>query len=587
MARREYQGAATPTTITSSITNSATSLTLTASTGWPTGSFSAVIDPGLAGEEKILCTSRSGATVTITTRGYDGTTAASHNAGATIYPVPTAIDFDEANSLINTPTTKGDILAATGAGAMARTAVGANTTVLTADSTQANGVKWASPSPATTKGDLATFDTASQRLAVGADGTTLVANSSAATGLSYQPLNSAGKNAIINGGMDIWQRGITATTGTITAATSGATTAYVVTNTFVVGQYVTVTGMTPTTLNGAGVVTIASGTGFTISATTTGVFSAGGIATGSPYIAIPASTSLAYSTDRFVTTTGANQAITVARQATADTTNLPNLQYCTRYQRNSGQTGTGALYFVQNFETTNSLPFAGKTVTFSFYARAGANFSPTSSILSSQVVTGTGTDQNVIGSGFTGQTNIINGSTILTTTWQRFTYTGTVAATVTQLAIVFGFVPVGTAGANDYFEVTGVQLEMGSVATNFSRAGGSIGGELALCQRYYQRVVGSASSSVSNGAMYSASTCITIITYFPTRVTPTISATLAANLIVYANSTNAIASSISFSQYSNTSVRADIGIGSTLTAGHATFITWNGNGGMIEVAAEL
>ena len=101
MARREYQGAATPTTITSSITNTATSLIITASTGWPTGVFSAVIDPGLAGEEKILCTSRTGTTVNITTRGYDGTTAAAHNAGATIYPVPTAVDFDEANAHIN------------------------------------------------------------------------------------------------------------------------------------------------------------------------------------------------------------------------------------------------------------------------------------------------------------------------------------------------------------------------------------------------------------------------------------------------------------------------------------------------------
>lgn len=142
MGRREYQGAATPTTITSSITNSATSLTLTASTNWPTGVFSAVIDPGLAGEEKILCTSRTGTTVTITTRGYDGTTASSHNAGATIYPVPTAIDFDEANALINTPTTKGDILVATGAGVVSRVGVGANATVLTADSTQTTGVKW-------------------------------------------------------------------------------------------------------------------------------------------------------------------------------------------------------------------------------------------------------------------------------------------------------------------------------------------------------------------------------------------------------------------------------------------------------------
>jgi hypothetical protein len=98
MARREYKGAATPTTITSTITNSATSLTITDSTNWPTGSFSFVIDPGLAGEEKILATSRTGTTVNITTRGYDGTTAASHNAGAIIYPVPTAIDFDEANA---------------------------------------------------------------------------------------------------------------------------------------------------------------------------------------------------------------------------------------------------------------------------------------------------------------------------------------------------------------------------------------------------------------------------------------------------------------------------------------------------------
>lgn len=101
MARREYKGAATPTTLSASITNSATSLTITDATNWPTGSFSLVIDPGLAGEEKILATSRSGTTVTLTTRGYDNTSASSHTSGAVIYPVPTAIDFDEANSHVN------------------------------------------------------------------------------------------------------------------------------------------------------------------------------------------------------------------------------------------------------------------------------------------------------------------------------------------------------------------------------------------------------------------------------------------------------------------------------------------------------
>lgn len=132
MARREYQGAATPTTITGSITNSATSLTLTSSTGWPTGSFSFVIDPGLAGEEKVLATSRSGATVTITTRGYDGTTAASHNAGAVIYPVPSAIDFDEANSLVSGITAGTGIAMAgstSGSTLLKSTAVAGSTTV--------------------------------------------------------------------------------------------------------------------------------------------------------------------------------------------------------------------------------------------------------------------------------------------------------------------------------------------------------------------------------------------------------------------------------------------------------------------------
>jgi len=104
MGRREYKGAATPTTIASTITNSATSLTITDATNWPTGVFSFVIDPGLAGEEKILATSRTGTTINITTRGYDNTSAANHNAGAITYPVPTAVDFDEANSHVNATT---------------------------------------------------------------------------------------------------------------------------------------------------------------------------------------------------------------------------------------------------------------------------------------------------------------------------------------------------------------------------------------------------------------------------------------------------------------------------------------------------
>ena len=140
----------------------------------------------------------------------------------------------------------------------------------------------------------------------------------------------------------------------------------------------------------------------------------------------------AFCADRFQAyrnTTGS----TFSRQATSDTTNLPFIQYCIRAQRNNADTATNAIWVSQTLESVNSIPFAGKSVTFTFYARKGANFSAASNALTVNVSSGTGTDQNIF-SGFTGSTNVINSTATLTTTWQRFTFTGTVAATATQLA---------------------------------------------------------------------------------------------------------------------------------------------------------
>jgi hypothetical protein len=200
----------------------------------------------------------------------------------------------------------------------------------------------------------------------------------------------------------------------------------------------------------------------------------------------------AYSADRWKELNNAGLS-TYSRQATGDTTNLPFIQYCMRVQRNSGQTATGVIYFTQSMESVNSIPLAGRTITFSFYARAGANYSATSNILSAQVSSGTGTNEN-INQGFTGLASIISQNATLTTTWQRFSYTGTVSSTATQLGYYFNYSPTGTASTNDYFEVTGVQLELGSVATTFMRQGGTIQGELAACQRYYFRATAETSA---------------------------------------------------------------------------------------------
>jgi hypothetical protein len=214
-----------------------------------------------------------------------------------------------------------------------------------------------------------------------------------------------------------------------------------------------------------------------------------------------------------------------SRQATGDTTNLPNIQYCARVQRDSGNSSTAEIYLGQNFETVNSIPLAGKTVVFSFYARKGANYSAASDALRLRVASGTGTDQNFITGSYTGSTDLYNATAAtLTTTWARYSVSFTVGATATQIGFYFNHIPVGTAGANDYFEVTGAQLELGTTATDFAKNGTTIQGELAACQRYYQR---NTASATDNAISQTGLGLLTTATFVPVtfksqmRVTPT------------------------------------------------------------------
>lgn len=240
-----------------------------------------------------------------------------------------------------------------------------------------------------------------------------------------------------------------------------------------------------------------------------------------------------YTADRWMLQpSGANLASTVSQQATNDTTNLPFIQYCARVQRNSGQTGTAPIYFAQSFENINSTPFIGKTVTLSFYARAGANFSSASNNLSFYLDSATGTNQNVINGAWTGGATPVSSSATLTTTWQRFSATGTVSSTATQLAIRMNYTPVGTAGANDYFEITGVQLEIGSSASSYYPNGNTYQAELAACQRYYYRASASspASKVLSIGYFYNPSQLNSVLALPVTmRTAPTLIATTGTN----------------------------------------------------------
>ena len=100
MGRRSYSGGAVPTTITGGIDATATSVTLAASTGWPTaleGPFVIVLDKGTANEEKCEVSTRADAVLTISSRGYDGSSAGAHSAGASCEVMLSAIEVNEVN----------------------------------------------------------------------------------------------------------------------------------------------------------------------------------------------------------------------------------------------------------------------------------------------------------------------------------------------------------------------------------------------------------------------------------------------------------------------------------------------------------
>jgi hypothetical protein len=225
--------------------------------------------------------------------------------------------------------------------------------------------------------------------------------------------------------------------------------------------------------------------------------------------------STAYGADRW--TYNNNSAMTISRQ----TSGLTGFTYALRMQRNSGSTSTTQVIVAQSIESSQALSLAGKTATISFYVRCGATYA--SGTAYGYVYTGTGTDQNLL-VGYTGAANPFTATFTPTTTWTRVTATGTISSSATEVALQINFNPTGTAGATDFLEIAGVQLELGSYATTFSRAGGTIQGELAACQRYYYRTQAGPvyAAAGSWGVLYNT-TSVRAFTYLKTsmRIAPT------------------------------------------------------------------
>jgi hypothetical protein len=134
---------------------------------------------------------------------------------------------------------------------------------------------------------------------------------------------------------------------------------------------------------------------------------------------------------------------------------------------------------------------AGQTVSLSFWAKADSG--------TPQI--GASWTQN-FGGGGSASVNTKFGTVTLSTSWTRYTITGTMPSITGKTigtnpfnTLQFWFsagasvdtISLGIGIQNNTFSVTGFQLEIASTASPFQTATGTIQGELAACQRYYWR----------------------------------------------------------------------------------------------------
>jgi hypothetical protein len=225
---------------------------------------------------------------------------------------------------------------------------------------------------------------------------------------------------------------------------------------------------------------------------------------------------------------------------------------------------------------------AGQTATLSFYAKASATRSI--SIFWYQRF-GSG--------GSTAVQGTITSLQSVSTTWNRYTYTfalpslsGKTIGAGNHIQLDFD-----VSNATGTFDIWGVQLEAGAVATPFRRNGPSIESELAACQRYYQRINQTASETFFGYGTQQATTVGTVIVHLPTTLrTPPNAVTLFACRIGDQTLFNTAASLNGFSRSTTSALTLQLSFSSSGATYRPMFLQGRESApfdSFIEISAEL
>ena len=237
-------------------------------------------------------------------------------------------------------------------------------------------------------------------------------------------------------------------------------------------------------------------------------------------------------------------------------TNLGDFSGVTASQQTSGAP-IGSRYFLrltstaassywssyQFIETGMCAPLWGNTVTMSVKLRRNSTLTNGVNFFiqkSATVDAGSGATWTTISTFTAANASMPTGTT--SSDW--YSLSGSLAVpndgTANSLRVVINYGAATASGS--VLDISNVQLEIGSIATPFSRAGGTLSGELAACQRYYYATQTGTSSYIgyayaTNGTLYdvpfpvsmrtnptaliTSGTCSAYALNNPTAITPT------------------------------------------------------------------
>ena len=182
-----------------------------------------------------------------------------------------------------------------------------------------------------------------------------------------------------------------------------------------------------------------------------------------------------------------------------------------QYSASLAASSTSFMGLAQRIEAANCTDLAGQTITVSFYAK-----------LSSGTATG-GLSVNLAYANsadtFSSTTTIVEANVVSTLTGShvRYTYSYAMPSQVANGLQLIIFNPNATQTCT--ILISGVQLEVGSVATPYERQ--IYSDQLAQCQRYYQLVYATIRLPVTSGASYWTQANMLV----SMRATPTATAT--------------------------------------------------------------